>query len=65
MELNYFKSKSFLIKVISFVITFITGVILGWIIFGAITKELILKSLFIAMLLEIIFRFLFKVKPAD
>lgn len=66
MKLNYFKSKSFLTDVILFVFSFILALIFGWIIFGAVTKELIIKSLFTAVMLEIIFRFFFKKgKPAN
>jgi len=66
MKVNYCKSKGFLINVILFFLTFILGLILGWIIFGAITKELIIKSLSIAMCLEFILHFsLKKAKPAD
>ena len=60
MKLNYLKSKNFLIDVILFVFAFIIALIFGWIIFGAVTKELIIKSLFMAVMLEIIFRFFFK-----
>jgi len=66
MSLKYFKSGSFLMDVILFLCTFSLSILFGWIIFNAITKHLILESLFIAVFLEIIFRFFLKKgKSAD
>ncbi len=60
MKPNYFKSHSLLIDLILFFLTFGLGLMFGRIILGAITKELVIESLSLAVLLEIIFRFGFK-----
>jgi hypothetical protein len=59
MKLIYFRSKRFLTDLSLFVLTFILGLLFGWIVFGAITSMLI-NSLLMAAFLEFMFRFAFK-----
>jgi hypothetical protein len=59
MKISRLQIKNFLLWLI---ITFVFALLTGWILFGAITKDIVLKSVFFAVVLSFLIQLFFKQK---